>query len=68
MKLSRFITAEQWDALFDQLDVDKNGFLTYSEFLAKAAIKNSFNLTEALNQFDVLSSISSIISSMTKNV
>ena len=53
MKLSGSITAEQWDALFDELDVDKNGTLSYSEFWAKAAIKNSLNLVEALNQFDV---------------
>ena len=53
MKLTKCIINEQWDALFDELDVDKSGHLDYSEFWAKMAIKNSPSLSEALNQFDV---------------
>ena len=53
MKLSTCIVKEQWDALFDELDVDNSGHLDYSEFWAKMAIKNSPTLSEALNQFDV---------------
>ena len=53
MKLTKCIINEQWDALFDELDVDKSGHLDYSEFWAKMAIKNSPTLSEALNQFDV---------------
>jgi len=52
MKLTKCIINEQWDALFDELDVDKSGHLDYSEFWAKMAIKNSPSLSEALNQFD----------------
>ena len=52
MKLSKFIDSGLWDALFDALDVNKNGTLFYSEFWAKEAIKNS-DLKEALNRFNV---------------
>lgn len=53
MKLSKFIDSGLWDALFDALDVNKNGTLFYSEFWAKEAIKNSPDLKEALNRFNV---------------
>ena len=58
MKLTKCIVNEQWDALFDELDVDKSGHLDYSEFWAKMAIKNSPSLSEALNQFDVSKKLS----------
>ena len=51
MELSKFIVCGLWDALFDALDVNKNGTLFYSEFWAKEAIQNSSDLTEALNRF-----------------
>jgi len=53
MKLTKCINDSEWDALFDELDADKNGSLSHSEFWAKMAIKNSSNLMDALNQFDV---------------
>ena len=53
MKLTKCINDGQWDALFDELDGDKSGALSHSEFWAKAAIKNSSILSDALNKFDV---------------
>ena len=53
MKLTKAINGGQWDALFDELDGDKSGALSHSEFWAKAAIKNSSILSDALNKFDV---------------
>ena len=53
MKLTKCINDGEWDALFDELDADKNGTLSHSEFWSKMAIKNSSNLMDALNQFDV---------------
>ena len=53
MKLTKCINDGEWDALFDELDADKNGTLSHSEFWAKMAIKNSSNLMDALNQFNV---------------
>ena len=53
MKLTKCINDGQWDALFDELDGDKTGALSHSEFWAKAAIKNSSILSDALNKFDV---------------
>ena len=43
----------QWDVLFDELDADKSGALSHTEFWTKMAIKNSSNLMDALNEFDV---------------
>ena len=53
MKLTGYIAAGQWDVLFDELDADKNGALTHSEFWTKKALKNSANIADALDQFDV---------------
>ena len=53
MNLMYFIGDKQWDALFDELDVDKSGTLAYSEFWARMAIRNSSHLSDALNKFDV---------------
>ena len=53
MKLTKCIKDGQWDALFDELDADKNGALAHSEFWAKMALKNSSNIIDALDQFDV---------------
>ena len=53
MKLTNCIAAGQWDAVFDELDADKSGALSHQEFWAKMAIKNSPNLMDALDQFDV---------------
>ena len=53
MKLTKCIENGQWDALFDELDADKNETLSHSEFWAKVAIKNSSNLMDALNKFEV---------------
>ena len=53
MKLTRCIAAGQWDVLFDELDADKNGALSHSEFWTKKALKNSANIADALDQFDV---------------
>ena len=53
MKLTKCIDNGQWDVLFDELDADKNGTLSHSEFWAKVAIKNSSNLMDALNKFEV---------------
>ena len=41
MKLSKFIDLGLWDALFDALDVNKTGILSFSEFRAKEAIKKT---------------------------
>ena len=64
MKLSKFIDSGLWDALFDALDVNKNGTLFYSEFWAKEAIKNSSDLKEALNRFKVSLRFSGIFFTM----
>ena len=64
MKLSKFIVFGLWDALFDALDVNKNGTLFYSEFWAKEAIKNSSDLKEALNRFKVSLRFSGIFFTM----
>ena len=53
MKLSMGISAGEWDVVFDELDADKNGALSHSEFWAKMAIKNSPNLMDALDKFEV---------------
>ena len=53
MKLTGYIAAGQWDVLFDELDADKNGALSHSEFWTKKALKNSANIADALDQFDV---------------
>ena len=53
MNLVYFIEDGEWGALFDELDVDKSGTLDYSEFWARMAIRNSSNLSDALNKFDV---------------
>ena len=53
MNLTKCIEDRKWDALFDELDADRNGTLAHSEFWSKAAIKNSSNLMDALNKFDV---------------
>ena len=58
MKLTKCISDGQWDALFDELDGDKSGALSLSEFWAKAAIKNSSILSDALNKFDVSTRLS----------
>ena len=57
MNLSKYITDGCWNDLFDELDADRNGVLDHSEFWTKMAIRNSSDLVEALNQFDVSSSI-----------
>ena len=53
MKLTGYIAAGKWDALFDELDADKSGALTHSEFWTKTALKNSANIADALDKFDV---------------
>ena len=53
MNLVYFIEDGEWGALFDELDVDKSGTLDYSEFWARMTIRNSSNLSDALNKFDV---------------
>ena len=53
MNLSKFITDDRWDAVFDELDADGNGVLCHSEFWSKMAIRNSSDLVNALKQFDV---------------
>ena len=53
MKLTKSINDGKWDALFDELDADKNGTLDHSEFWSKMAIRNSSALMDALNKFDV---------------
>ena len=53
MNLSKYITDDRWDAVFDELDADRNGVLCHSEFWSKMAIRNSSDLANALNQFDV---------------
>ena len=53
MKLTKCIKDGKWDALFDELDADKNGALAHSEFWAKMALKNSSSMIDALDQFDV---------------
>ena len=57
MNLSKYITDDRWDAVFDELDADRNGVLCYSEFWSKMAIRNSSDLVNALKQFDVSSSL-----------
>ena len=57
MNLSKYITDDRWDAVFDELDADGNGFLSHSEFWSKMAIRNSSDLVNALKQFDVSGSI-----------
>ena len=53
MTLTRCIKNGEWDKLFDELDTDRSGDLSHSEFWAKRAIRCSSNLVEALNEFDV---------------
>ena len=53
MNLSKYITDDRWDAVFDELDADGNGVLCHSEFWSKMAIRNSSDLVNALKQFDV---------------
>ena len=53
MNLSKYITDDRWDAVFDELDADRNGVLCHSEFWSKMAIRNSSDLVNALKQFDV---------------
>ena len=53
MNLSKYITDGRWDALFDELDADGNGTLCHSEFMSKMAIRNSSDLVDALEKFDV---------------
>lgn len=64
MKLSKFIDSGLWDALFDALDVNKTGILTFSEFRAKEAIKNSSDFMKALDRFKVSLRISDIFFTM----
>ena len=64
MKLSKFIDLGLWDALFDALDVNKTGILSFSEFRAKEVIKNSSDFMEALARFKVSLRISGLFFTM----
>ena len=53
MNLTTHMDNENWIALFNELDTNKDGVLTYQEFWEKDAIHNSEDLMEALNEFVV---------------
>ena len=49
----RFIDNCDWAGLFDFLDKNGDGVLSYQEFWAHEVIRNSKQLSDALNKFDV---------------
>ena len=53
MTLTRCITKKDWGKLFDELDTDKSGDLSLTEFLANRAIQSSSSLMDALYDFCV---------------
>ena len=53
MTLTRCIVKKDWEKLFDELDTDKSGGLSLTEFFAKRAIRSSSSLMDALNDFCV---------------
>ena len=53
MTLTRCIVKKDWEKLFDELDTDKSGNLSLTEFFAKRAIRSSSSLMDALNDFCV---------------
>ena len=60
MNLTTHTTNNNWVALFNELDTNGDGVLTYQEFWEKDAIHNSEDLMEALNEFVVSKSESAI--------
>ena len=53
MNLTSAVDSQNWIALFNELDTNKDGVLTYQEFWEKDAIHNSDDLMAALNEFVV---------------
>ena len=53
MNLTAHKDNNNWIALFNELDANGDGILTYNEFWEKDAIRNSEELLGALNEFVV---------------
>ena len=53
MKVKYAIDDRQWDVLFDQLDKNKNGTLCHIEFWARKELRNSSQILDVLDKFNV---------------
>ena len=65
MNLTTHTNNNNWIALFNELDTNGDGVLTYQEFWEKDAIHNSEDLMEALNEFVVSKLESEILTVVT---